>query len=380
MPASGPYSHDIKQNASLSVQDKPKTQEEELKNPSFRYALVDLNTSVVEKMMQPSIDFISAQYNWPEPNQPEVVTVNVGDVISVTIYEARSGGLFIPTEAGVRPGNFVTLPSQTVDKSGFISIPYVGLVKAQGRSANAIGESISRGLRERAVEPQVVVSFVQRNGAEVSVLGEVQESVRYSLGFEGDKILDAIAEAQGPRIPGHEALVTLQRNGIEYTIPFDVLLQDPKKNVYLRTNDTIYIYREPRTFLVYGAAQSGNYPFEKRKVFLSEALATARGLTDGRADPAEIYIYRHENPDQVYKFADLKNTPAEHATDVPVIYRLNLRKPEGFFMAQKFEVRDDDIVYVANAESVEFTKFLNLVSSTANTSDAVNNTYFDGSL
>ena len=32
----------------------------------------------------------------------------------MTIFEARSGGLFIPLEAGVRPGNFVTIPNQVV--------------------------------------------------------------------------------------------------------------------------------------------------------------------------------------------------------------------------------------------------------------------------
>ena len=35
------------------------------------------------------------------------------------IFEAAAGGLFIPAEAGVRPGNFVTLPNQPIDTKGY---------------------------------------------------------------------------------------------------------------------------------------------------------------------------------------------------------------------------------------------------------------------
>ena len=34
----------------------------------------------------------------------------IGDMVSVTIFEAEAGGLFVPSEAGARPGNFVMLP------------------------------------------------------------------------------------------------------------------------------------------------------------------------------------------------------------------------------------------------------------------------------
>ena len=46
---------------------------------------------------------------------PRGITLGIGDVVSVTIFEAEAGGLFLPSEAGARPGNFVTLPDQMVD-------------------------------------------------------------------------------------------------------------------------------------------------------------------------------------------------------------------------------------------------------------------------
>ena len=41
--------------------------------------------------------------------------------MSVTIFEAEARGLFVPSEAGARPGNFVMLPEQIVDSNGNIT-------------------------------------------------------------------------------------------------------------------------------------------------------------------------------------------------------------------------------------------------------------------
>ena len=60
---------------------------------------------------------------------PPALRFGVGDIVSVTIFEAAAGGLFIPIEAGVRPGNFITLPNQRVDNRGNITVPYAGSIR-----------------------------------------------------------------------------------------------------------------------------------------------------------------------------------------------------------------------------------------------------------
>jgi len=44
-----------------------------------------------------------------------------------------------------------------------------------------------------------------------------------------------------------------------------------------------------------------------------------------------------------------------------VIYNLNLRNPDGFMLATKFQMRNKDVLYVANATSVEISKALNYI-------------------
>ena len=46
---------------------------------------------------------------------------------------------------------------------------------------------------------------------------------------------------------------------------------------------------------------------------------------------------------------------------IPVVYRLNLRDANSFFLALAFPVKDKDILYVANAPSDPVQKFLGLV-------------------
>ena len=58
---------------------------------------------------------------------PPEIRFGIGDVLAVSIFEAAAGGLFIPAEASVRPGNFVTLPEiEPIDTKGFISVPLCG--------------------------------------------------------------------------------------------------------------------------------------------------------------------------------------------------------------------------------------------------------------
>jgi len=86
--------------------------------------------------------------------RPRDITYGVGDILSVTIFEGASGGLFIPAEGGVRPGNFVSIPNQAVDIHGNISIPYAGSIRARGRTQVEVQDAVVAALKNRAIEPQ----------------------------------------------------------------------------------------------------------------------------------------------------------------------------------------------------------------------------------
>jgi polysaccharide biosynthesis/export protein len=74
------------------------------------------------------------------------ITLGIGDEVSVTIFEPP-GGLFVPSDASSRPGNFVTLPNQIVDSNGNITVPYAGTIPAAGRTPSEVQQTINEALR-----------------------------------------------------------------------------------------------------------------------------------------------------------------------------------------------------------------------------------------
>lgn len=294
---------------------------------------------------------------------PSEIVFGIGDVVSVTVFEAAAGGLFIPAEAGIRPGNYVTLPNQIVDNNGNISIPYAGLVKADGRTNVQIQDDIVNRIRNRAIDPQVVVAAEQQRSSFVSVLGEVNLPIRYPAFLSGaqDRITDALTRAGGIKGQGYESWVILERGKHRATIPFENLIMDPGNNIFVQPGDRIYVYREQQQFIALGATgQQGEFKFDAWRISLAEAVAKAGGLLDIQADPASVFLYRRE-PREVAAQLGIDISRFEGDT-IPIIYKVSFRDPGGYFLATKVQMRNQDVIFAANAPEVEINKFLQFLN------------------
>ena len=135
------------------------------------------------------------------------------------------------------------------------------------------------------------------------MLGEPVGSVRFPASASGERILDAITRTGNLKSPGHDLWVMLERHGHREIVPFGALIYEPANNIYVRPQDTIFIYSEPQTFLAFGATGSqaasagGNnrqFTFGAWRISLAEALAKSGGLADLQADPASVFLYRGE--------------------------------------------------------------------------------------
>jgi polysaccharide export outer membrane protein len=301
-------------------------------------------------------------------NRASDLRFGVGDVVSVTIFEASTGGLFIPSEAGVRPGNFITLPNQAVDNLGNISVPYAGNIRARGRTRVELQDAIVEALKNRAIEPQVVVSVITQQTSLINVLGDVRSAGRLPATAEGERILDTITRAGGLNGPGTDKWVMLERSGRRALAPFQALLYAPANNLYVHPNDLIYVWNDPQTFLSFGAlGTQQQIPFGVWRISLAEAVAKAGGLNDNRSDPASVFLYRGETREVAQALGI--ETSKFQGPIIPVIYNLNLRDPAGYFLATNFEMRNKDVIYISNAASVEASKlqeYLHTINATVN--------------
>ena len=355
---SGPSRSDLVDKAQLHVQ--PTGPEQELE-----YALVPLNKASVALL---GADEIAA--NFPaDPTEQRSADglIGVGDEVSVTVFESGSGGLFLPREGGTRAGNFVTIPTQQVGKDGTIEMPYAGTLRVAGSTTHAVSATIQDRLANRALEPQVVVSVVDRRAGPVSVLGEVSAATRFALDPGGARILEAIARAGGPRFPAYESMVTLQRDGAIYKALLSEMAQSGRQNVELRSNDVVYVSHEPRYFLAMGAIGQGaslgpqnrRFTFDDSHIMLVDAVAKAGGLLDERANATGVFVYRTEPRATVVALGVASR--AELPAMVPTVYLLNLRDPAGYFYASRFAVRSEDVIFISNAPATDLAKFLDLI-------------------
>jgi polysaccharide biosynthesis/export protein len=199
------------------------------------YGRVRLNADTVKILEEYGPRTLTATFGDHRP-PPEIV-FGIGDVVSVTIFEAAAGGLFIPSEAGVRPGNFVTLPNQPVDTKGFISVPYAGLVRTAGKTPVQVEAEIVNRIKNRAIEPQAVVALVTQNTSLITVIGEVNTVLTNTTGRvpaqpAGERLLDVITRAGGLKDQGQDTWVVLERNGRRAAVPFGALIYEHGNNIW----------------------------------------------------------------------------------------------------------------------------------------------------
>lgn len=376
LPLDGPAYRDIEHNASAALQVDRRA-------VAYDYALVDLNSVVLDHLDHVGTGSMHTHFHVRSGGR-SVSQISIGDVVQVSVFESAAGGLFVPAEAGPRAGNFVSVPNQVVSREGTISVPYAGAIRVAGRTPSQVERTIESRLKDRAIEPQVILTMVEQNGASVSIFGEpVTGGNRFKLSAGGERILDVISRAGGIRTAGFDVFVTLQRDGRRGTIHFPKLVSDPKENIFVAPGDMIYLYRDQQKFVAVGALGSssqtsgltGQFPFDQERLSLNEALAKAGGLQDSRANPSQIFLYRIEHRALLEKMGVDLSRFADEQKLIPTVYRSNFRDPSSFFSAQKFSMRNRDVIYVANSDATEMFKFLAYVRGITSTVSGVATDY-----
>jgi polysaccharide export outer membrane protein len=348
VPMNGPTAKDITDDAGD-------------KSP-LNFELVDVSPATLEMLRDREDATFHGTFG--SEGVPDKLLLGLGDVVTIAIWESASGGLF----SGDAGSHNAVIPPQPVAQDGSIVVPYAGKVQVDGRTPQEVQVAIQNALAGKAIEPQVVVS-VQSVYNTVAVLGEVTKGGRIPLSGRGDRVLDLIAEAGisnaswGVSTPFYEVVVQLTRNGQTVRVPLKRIVSDPAENIYAHSGDVLTLIHDPQRVIVAGAVgKTIEVPFETDRTVLAQAIAAAGGLTDNRADPTGVFVLRYETGYLAAKLGPASLSAAA-AAQVPVIYRFNLQKPDGLFMAEGFRIYDHDLVYVSNAPLTDLEKLTRLFST-----------------
>jgi polysaccharide biosynthesis/export protein len=326
--------------------------------------IVDVNDAVARRLVaSQKLSLFSEMFT--ASAQPGYV-VGAGDVVEVSVWEAPPASLFgsgaIDPRSGPSTTRVTALPEQMVNSDGHINVPFAGQIIAAGRSPQQIEAEVVQRLKGKANQPQVLVRVIRNNTANVTVVGEVTSSTRMPLTARGERLLDALAAAGGVRQPVNKMTLQVTRGNQVQALPLDTIIRDPRQNIVLLPGDVVTSLFQPLSFTVLGATgKNEELNFEAQGISLAQALARAGGLQDARADAQGVFIFRLESPTAL----DLNGRTVATTPEgkIPVIYRVNLKDPATFFVAQSFPVQNRDVMYVSNAPAAELQKFLNIVVS-----------------
>ncbi|EGG77816.1 Capsule polysaccharide export protein BexD [Gluconacetobacter sp. SXCC-1] len=308
-------------------------------------------------------------------------TVGPGDILQVSIYEvgsslfsANSATMLASSASGTNTlpssASSSTLPPVVVDGSGNILVPFAGQIHVTGMTAHQVADAILARLKQKSQSPQVLVRIASDIANSVMVYGGVRMPSRIPLTPNREHILDVIALAGGvdhTTQADEDYMIRLVRNGHIAEMPLKVIENEPAQNIAMQPGDRVQVIYHPRTFSVFGASgKITQTRFSMPTLTMAEAVARVGGPVESRADPNGIYVFRYENADVLRR---LGLPVDEKASVAPVVYQLDMMNPSNYFLAQKFMMRDKDLIYIANASSNRFYKFFGLITTVISTAE-----------
>lgn len=281
-----------------------------------------------------------------EPTQ----LIAVGDVMAITVWENIDQGLLNPDGIGSS-----ALPNTVVDERGYIFVPYVGLVKAAGRTLNSVREQVRQALANQTPNPQVDIFPLARGGRLVSVQGRVNAPGVYPIERQTRRLLPMLARAGGVSEDPEVTRIKLRRGAMVGEISLQDLYDNPANNIPMRSGDAVIAERDRRIFTALGAVRGPQtVAFPTRDLSLIRAIGLAGGLVDQTADPTGVFVFRREDA----AIANRVLGTSTYQAPVNMAYVFDLTAPGALFLAREFMIRNDDTVYVTNAPYLKWQKIL----------------------
>lgn len=339
LPTSGPSGPDIRS---------------QIAKDASQLGLTLVQVKTVNNLPKPPAPPVAFRPDYSPP--PPTELVGPGDVLNVSIFETGIA-LFGRTAAIGTEGNSnfdaasraERFPPLRVSDQGTITIPYVGQVNVAGRTTREVEVQLRQALRGKSQNPQVLVSIAEGLTNSVIIGGDVAKPGRLVLPTNREKLSEVIALAGGNKGEVRDLVVRVSRSEIVQEFRLSDVLDDPALDIRIYPADRITLLRQPRSFTVLGApGQTNQYPFPGAKASLIEAIAIAGGSNPNSGDARAIFVFRIDRD--------------EAGKETPIVYHFNMMQASNYILAQKFAMKDKDVVYVGNAVANQPSKLIQLLS------------------
>ncbi|WP_354683796.1 polysaccharide biosynthesis/export family protein [Cupriavidus necator] len=290
---------------------------------------------------------------------PKPYTVGVSDILSIVVWDHPE--LVFPTQT-YSIGTAYEIPSYSgaanvpgyvVSPAGTIQFPYAGVVKVLGRTPDEIRGQLSTQLKPVVNMPQVTVRVLAYRSKRVYLDGEVKTPGPQNIDDVPMTLVEALNRAGGINVlTGDNSRIRVSREGKTYLVNMPALLQqgiDPTR-ILLRNGDIVRVeQREDSKVFVTGEVLRPVAVMPRNgRLTLSEAIGEAGGVNPNSANAKELYVIRKSS-----------DGDAE-------VFHLDGKSPVSFALAESFELKPRDVVYVDAAGVVRWSRVINQLLPSGN--------------
>ncbi|WP_293045530.1 polysaccharide biosynthesis/export family protein [Paraburkholderia sp.] len=275
-------------------------------------------------------------------------TLTVGDVLNITVWDHPEMNQQVITGGnGADPGASSVVFGYTVDSNGIIQIPYVGPVKVTGltelQARDLVAQKLSRYLRD----PQVTLRIAAYRGKRIYLDGEVRTPGLQVLNDMPMTLPEAINRAGGFTATADRSDVSITRGKqtVVVNIPDMIRKGVNPDSILLRNGDLVRVYsqNDSKAYVLGEVGHPGSVLFNNGHLSLSDAIGGAGGISQASGDPSQVYVVRrHEGAD-------------------PTVFHLDATSPIAMAVADGFDLKPSDVVFVDAAGLVKWSRVINLI-------------------
>jgi len=289
--------------------------------------------------------------------QPQPYTIGAGDVLNIVVWDhpelaiTPAGATTTAAQGGDTTTQSVVGNGYNVSPKGLIQFPHIGAVKLAGLTEYEARDLITQKLAKTIKDPQVTVRIQSYRSGRVYLDGEVRNPGLQALNDIPMTLPEAIGRAGGFGPQADRAAIELARQGKITRINLAQLTTKGinPNDILLQHGDMVRVLgrEEAKVFVLGEVLRPSTQTLRNGRLTLNEALADSGGVNPVSADPRQIYVIRAQQPTQ------------------PEIFHLDAKSPVAYALAEGFELKARDVIYVDPVPLVRWNRVISLILPSA---------------
>ena len=287
--------------------------------------------------------------------------IGSGDILNIVVWDhpdlvlAPAGSLTTDATSGSPVSN-----GYNVSADGLIQFPYVGPFKVGGLTEYEVRERLTKALAKFFEAPKLTVRIQSYRNGRVYVDGAVRTPGLQAVNDIPMTLPEAINRAGGfARMPIARCVPFARWRDLrrQHAAAHDARRQP--RDILLENGDLVRVYSrdDAKVYVMGEVTRPMAQPLRNGRLTLNEALGEAGGVSTTTGEPRQIYVVRSS------------------ADGTPEIYHLDAKSPVAYAMAEGFELKPRDVVYVDPAALVRWNRVISMILPSAQVMNVGNTMY-----